>query len=244
MTDIQNKSDIQESQYDFPYHHLVNSARGVPSRRKVLKWGFEYLAYTDEIIAIIKNENPSSLLEVGCGDGYIIRKLVDAGVSNCLGVDAIAFAKAFSTSARFAVKDVASINEVFDVVLLCEVLEHIPDELESEFIQSVFDRVKPGGLLVLSVPSKVRPVHEKHFRHYTRIMLEELFRPFDDASKISFKYIFKESALHRYYLRLVENRFWSISIRIFDKIEWWVVKKFLLYGNENNGAHIIAVVRK
>ena len=88
-----------------------------------------------------------------------------------VGVDldtraAIGFAAAFAPHLDFRVAAVDSLDQEFDVVTCVETLEHIPDDDASRFLSAVSGRVRPGGILVVTVPTTARPLTAKHFRHY------------------------------------------------------------------------------
>ncbi|MFI5309159.1 MAG: class I SAM-dependent methyltransferase [Polyangiales bacterium] len=87
-----------------------------------------------QLAAAVRALAPKDILEVGCGEGYLLQALRDAGVSvPMLGIDlseaAIAEARTRVPDARFEVKDalaLADAGEQYDLVLICEVLEHLP----------------------------------------------------------------------------------------------------------------------
>jgi hypothetical protein len=41
---------LQESEYSFPYHYLAHFQDDVPSTRRSLFWGWEYLTYMDHLV--------------------------------------------------------------------------------------------------------------------------------------------------------------------------------------------------
>ena len=65
----------------------------------------------------------------------------------------------------------------FDIVILTEVLEHIPNDVKAA--QEIIRVLKPGGFLLLTVPNLDRVPLEagikEHFRHYTRNDLTAIF---------------------------------------------------------------------
>ncbi|HET8933657.1 MAG TPA: class I SAM-dependent methyltransferase [Polyangiales bacterium] len=79
--------------------------------------------------------SPRHILEIGCGEGFVLRALRDAGVRCPMrGVDfsetAIAEARERVPDAVFEVQDAAKLaadGQRYDVVLMIEVLEHLPD---------------------------------------------------------------------------------------------------------------------
>lgn len=65
----------------------------------------------------------------------------------------------------------ADIGEHFDCVIACEVMEHVEDD--ARFLSRIFQLVKPGGQLILSVPARkdlwsVDDEYVGHFRRYER----------------------------------------------------------------------------
>lgn len=88
-----------------------------------------------QLCELVKARNPREILEVGCGEGYVLSALRKAGVSCPLhGIDfseaAIADAKRRVPDATFTVEDartIAASGRQYDLVLMIEVLEHLPD---------------------------------------------------------------------------------------------------------------------
>jgi 2-polyprenyl-3-methyl-5-hydroxy-6-metoxy-1,4-benzoquinol methylase len=84
---------------------------------------------------LVLARQPSEILEVGCGEGYVLHALREAGVQCPMrGIDfsetAIAQARARVPDAEFAVEDareLAKSGRRYDLVLMIEVLEHLED---------------------------------------------------------------------------------------------------------------------
>ncbi|MEZ4379820.1 MAG: class I SAM-dependent methyltransferase [Nannocystaceae bacterium] len=92
--------------------------------------------FTRAMLRMIDRVKPRSILDVGCGEGYMLAAIADAGVdAELAGLDlsapAIADARArLGDRARLEVRDaneLADLGEQFDMVLMLEVLEHLPD---------------------------------------------------------------------------------------------------------------------
>lgn len=144
---------MQDKEYEFPYHHLPYIANGSFHDERHMGWGAHYLSYLMTCALKINQvllESPSKrYLDVGCGDGRIF-DFIDPSIekNGCdLSKRAVAFANAFNPDANIECKDVKDFpSSSFDMVSLIEVIEHIPDEALNDFIVSVFNKVKGGGV--------------------------------------------------------------------------------------------------
>lgn len=136
----------------------------------------------------------SKILDVGCGFGETLRLFKDAGYTNVRGVDpsaeSIRKARAAHPDLDLAVMEhkLPSSDAVYDAVLLLDVLEHVDDETWT--LREIVRVLKPGGLLVLSVPHAgytafldpanmhrlITPSIPLH-RHYSAQQLRALLEP-------------------------------------------------------------------
>lgn len=239
----------QESLYSFPYHYLATiDDRKIPRISRSLSWGFEYLTYMEVIKEEIRSLAPNggAILDVGCGDGYLLNsiggKLIKHGVD--LSEKAISFAKAFSSDAKFYVCDIHDLNDQYDIVTCIEVLEHIPDEVLNEFVSKMVQRIKPGGHLIISVPTTVVELNKKHYRHYDESMLTRQMENETSLSLVAEKRIYRISSILNFFIRLINNRVWTINYKPVLTLFW----KWHCNRNQvcriNDGAHLIRVYRK
>lgn len=92
--------------------------------------------FTAAMVEQVRRAGPKTILDLGCGEGYMLRALVDAGVDAELwGIDlsapAIADARArLGDRAHLEVRDARELVDLgrsFDMVMMLEVLEHIPE---------------------------------------------------------------------------------------------------------------------
>lgn len=110
-------------------------------------------------IAFVLPKNPKTLLDVGCADGYLLKKISALlPGTKIYGVDVsrklIETAKLRSPKIKFAVADVHNLpfpNDKFDVILCTEVLEHlVSPEIALEEMKRV---VKKGGSIIIELDS-------------------------------------------------------------------------------------------
>jgi len=114
------------------------------------------------------------LLNVGCGGGLFNTLASDAGfVVEACEPDPLAQAAALAAAPpgvvvyRAGVFD-APFDPGADVVVMHDVLEHIAEERRA--VERLFNLVRPGGLVVMSVPALQRlfGYHDEQLGHYRR----------------------------------------------------------------------------
>ena len=167
MKQLSKEQAVQEKQYCFPYHYL-DLYSGV-YREIILR---HYLSLLRTNVKMLKPFIGQKILDAGCGDGRFCYELGNENVE-LTGIDysdrAIAFARAFNPSGTFLVGDVTTLNykNHYDIATLIMVLEHIPPDEISNCVISLHKLIKPGGKLLVSVPSVNLPLQEKHFQHFS-----------------------------------------------------------------------------
>lgn len=169
--------DKQTTQYKFPYHWLPDIGDFGVTAGRSMQWALEYCGYMSVVADEIRKTRADSVIDIGCGDGRLSSFLNDQSMLNYLGIDispnAIAFANIFNPLGRYRCARPSDVQERFDVAVAIEVLEHIPDETLPEFLADIRGVLKPDGIFIVSVPTTVRKVHPKHFRHYYEKLLED-----------------------------------------------------------------------
>jgi SAM-dependent methyltransferase len=116
------------------------------------------------------------LIDVGCGEGYLLRDLSRLNF-DCCGIDvsgqAVERARDLlhGLPAEVRVQDLWDVpsDPPFDVVTCGEVIEHIEDD--RHFVAGLAHILKPGGVLIASVPIDMRLWDEidaegGHYRRY------------------------------------------------------------------------------
>lgn len=124
-----------------------------------------------------------SVLDVGCGTGYVLAALERAGMRGCgmdMNLSALRFAR--RRTRGLLVRGLAredTFGPQFDVAALCDVIEHTTDDVG--VVRAVAQALKPGGLLLVTVPAlphlwSAVDTASGHKRRYTRAGLVRTMR--------------------------------------------------------------------
>jgi len=244
---ICNKYQLQDSQYDFPYHYIPYfPSMGRPALARHLSWGLDYLCYQSHIRDKVISMEPSSVLEVGCGDGYFLGGL-PSSIPVRVGVDlsqkAIAFARAFHPGLLFLCQDASLLEGNFDIVVAIEVLEHIPEEALPMFYKALRDRVARTGKVIVSIPTTVIPLNKKHYRHYTIDLLRSQLQ-FSNANLtvVQEEYVFFKPWWYDLFVRLSDNFLFSFELKPLMAFAWRQIWNKYRIATEKTGFHLVAVL--
>lgn len=245
-----DKSTLQAEQYEFPYHYLVD----LESRTfvKNLDWGLDYLSYIEKVLDLTRKYLDGEILDVGCGDGYLLYNLArspgfEPGIK-AIGVDidakAVKFAQAFSHGlpVEFRVQDIGEYDERFRLITTVETLEHIPNETLEEFTGHIDRLLVDDGVLIVSVPSKVRSVIEKHYRHYDLEMIQSYFPSYQ---LLEVHYVTaRKNVLYQLIARLLADRHFNLNFGVFKRGLFALHDRLMRDVSPRRGAHIVAVFQK
>ncbi len=135
---------------------------------------------------LLKGKKGCKILDLGCGTGSNIKTLEAYGL--VFGADSSRLALKLAKDKNIKRLEVANAEElpfgnvVFDIVVCLDVLEHILND--KKVVDEVFRVLKPGGLLVLTVPAfqflwSGMDDFLGHKRRYNRIQLGSLLNKFD-----------------------------------------------------------------
>ncbi len=97
------------------------------------------------------------MLDVGCGSGTLVTLPLGEEGFNILGIDldqtSIDFARIQNIfrNVSFEKKTVEEVEGEYDIVLACEILEHL--ERPVEFLKTLSSKLKTNGILILTTPN-------------------------------------------------------------------------------------------
>ncbi len=242
---------IQDSQYSYPYHYIPTLGDNVFSQVQYWSWGFRYMGGLQIVIDQLKDRQFESLVDVGCGDGRLLKELTLLyPEKRLLGVDysqrAILLAQALNPSLDYDVVDIIEnpLLERFDVVTLVEVLEHIPIMDVRKFLDSISSTLNQTGQLILTVPHKNSPLIEKHVQHFSSDSLVEILEPyFREIDCIPFDPLSKIMGIIRRVMGGKGNHFLITN----KKLLYWmfqIYRRYFLYAKDESSCKRIAVVCK
>ncbi|MGH4016265.1 MAG: SAM-dependent methyltransferase [Pseudonocardiaceae bacterium] len=119
------------------------------------------------------------ILEIGCGAGNLLGSLAEHGILSLRGIDLApeAVQRARERLRPWGLQDRVTRSTpenlgsngdagTFDLVLLCDVIEHVPPNRMGAFLAAVRRLLREDGLLVVVTPSALTGPHDvtRHFR--------------------------------------------------------------------------------
>lgn len=249
MTELSPQQRIQEERYRFPYHYL---SLGVDEYRYF--WHIEYLELLAAVKRLLGPLEGLRILDAGCGDGRFTYELsgepcVPVGID--LSERAIAFARAFNPGVEFRVGDLADLTDKdrFDAAVMIDTLEHIPPEDCPRVAENVASALRPGGTLVITVPTTNIPTCAKHHRHFEEGTLIETLAPWFEPTRL--EGFSRLGRARRAYQRRVKLglALWPLRFKVPGLARYyeWLLRRFqegFATGEPSECAWIVGVFRK
>ena len=118
------------------------------------KWGTRSSHHL--VLSLIGTSGEKRALDVGCAQGHLLGELVSRGWE-CIGIDSNALdvaacrARGLNAIELDITTDLPASLGSFDLVVLADVLEHLPDPLP--VLRSVHSLLNPGARILISVPN-------------------------------------------------------------------------------------------
>lgn len=240
LESMERQQEKQELEFEFPYHY-VPSYKDNFSQLFVWSWSINYATAIEFVIKKIKEHQAEIkiIYDIGCGDGRITKELhYEFNGKKVIGIDysekAINLAKAMSPSVDFKCIDILHPHDLkrCDLVTLIEVFEHIPLDFCEAFVRSLFNILKDGGGVFLTVPHKNVPVSYKHFQHFNLTSIEKYFGDYFTIEDV--EYIQRTPLLMRVFSKFINNRVYVIKSRFVNNLYYRFYKKYCFHANEND----------
>ena len=204
------------------------------------RWHFWFIgrrALVNRLLAKYVGKETKRLLDIGCGTGNMV-EILSAQGHKVVGLDLLPqglrstrhkVPHSMLIQADLSIQLPLSDN-VFDVVIVLDVLEHVDDESLLEEVKRVLN---PGGIILLTVPAfqwlwSFRDTDAGHLRRYTRKSLHDLMSK-SDLQIVEMRYyqffLFPFIAMTRFIGRKRKE------VRDFEEQPIWVVNKALSWIN-------------
>ena len=141
-----------------------------------------------------------TVLDVGCGEGYVVEELLARGVREVAGVDIVDIRRnrPGEGAAPFRLYDGQTLpfpDDAFDLVMLSFVLHHVPDERKIRLVREAL-RVTRGKLFILEdTPTTAfdRFVSQRHGDSYRRKIDSDA--PFGFLTPTEWRWLFRGMGL-------------------------------------------------
>ena len=92
----------------------------------------------------------SRILDVGSGDGYLLRRLALSGFTRLAGIDPYLSAEYSDEVLTLRRAELAEVDGPYDVIMFHHALEHLADPVAT--LREARERLAPGGAVVARVP--------------------------------------------------------------------------------------------
>ena len=129
----------------------------------------------------LKTFSPKTFCEIGSGNGYMSNLLLKQGLTG-VGYDLNASACEnnralnvnFVNDEKYAVHHsdffYEESNQLFDIVLSCMVIEHLSDDVVSNYFEICMRKLAPNGKIIILVPSSMKywGIEDEIAGHYKR----------------------------------------------------------------------------
>jgi 2-polyprenyl-3-methyl-5-hydroxy-6-metoxy-1,4-benzoquinol methylase len=144
-------------------------------------------------------KKPGSMLELGCGKGYLLRAMDKLGWK-CKGVDIDTSGALDEVKDKIQQADIVSFRDIrkYDLIIVDQVLEHIPKQDCHYFLGNVYSMLKRGGFLVSCTPNRLNGPHDvsrwflplgavAEGTHFNEMTLEETISAMKSCGFLNFK---------------------------------------------------------
>jgi cyclopropane fatty-acyl-phospholipid synthase-like methyltransferase len=125
-------------------------------------------------------DKSAQILDIGCGAGILLEWFVGSGYPNAQGIDIdrsqIEFASHLGLKVECVPDSISWVqnSSTFDMIMMCDVLEHVSSVNDIKMLSSIHSALKDGGIFIVKVPNasssfgtRARYIDPTHQRTYT-----------------------------------------------------------------------------
>jgi ubiquinone/menaquinone biosynthesis C-methylase UbiE len=161
-----------------------------------------------KLLQYVGNPKNKSIIEVGCGSGFVSLALAERGAEiSLLDISQVALDKAIGNFVECKLKKPKSYHEdalkssvpsnSFDLVWNGGVIEHFSDQGKMKLIQEMMRMAKPGGFIVIMVPNRWC-VQFQLMQKWMKLRKKWIFGFEDDMSPNKLKKMCKKMDIKKY----------------------------------------------
>jgi 2-polyprenyl-3-methyl-5-hydroxy-6-metoxy-1,4-benzoquinol methylase len=158
-------------------------------------WYRARLTFVQEALKFLSSSE-ASILDFGCGSGAALELCKKNGFKKSLGLDVSDYCVSATTArgidARKVDPSVSSLNEVYDLIICLDVLEHLENDLE--YLRIFKNHLNENGRILVSVPA-----HQLLWSHHD--VVNHHYRRYSKGSFVSL--------VNQSQLRVVDIRYWN-----------------------------------
>lgn len=110
----------------------------------------------NEILALVKKQNPENVIDIGCGQGSFLQSLKDENIEN-FGIDLSQnqINEAISKNLNAACTDICDVNQTFDcATAIFDVINYIEPLKLEDFFKNVATKLNQNGVFIFDVNTK------------------------------------------------------------------------------------------
>lgn len=235
----------QDLEYNLPYHHISKFRENFTQNFNDT-WGINYVATIEFLLNKLKEENFSSIVDIGCGDGRFTLELHREfrHKSKIIGIDysekAIRQARAVVNADLFYQLDITKqYVQKCDIAVLIEVFEHIHPDFADEFIKGILVQMNEQAILYVTVPHINKAIEYKHYRHFSIESLTKCFENYFDVIEIiPFEKISKRKKLID---KILTNKYFILNHSKAKNLIYKYYKKALFFAESENDCQRIFI---